>query len=73
MITCCIGISATWCVVGNSIVPLRLKVFKPAAQYSAQFNIHARFVDINFMTFSGRLAPTDVHVASPQRRVPPER
>ena len=26
------------------------------------------FVDINFMTFSGRLAPTDVHVASPQRR-----
>ena len=61
-------------MVGNIIAPLRLKVSKPAAQYSAQFNIHARFVvDINFMTFSGRLAPTDVHVASPQRRVPPER
>ena len=61
-------------MVGNSIVPLRNRVSEPAAQFSAQFNIHARFVvDINFMTFSGRLAATDVHVASPQRRVPPER
>ena len=60
-------------MVGNIIAPLRLKVSKPAAQYSAQFNIHAPLVEINLMTFSGRLAPTDVHVASPQRRVPPER
>ena len=38
-----------------------------------QHNIEENKKGLIWLIISGRLAPTDVHVASPQRRVPPER